>query len=245
MASARAMRDALLLAAGQLRRIVMAAVRSARPPRAARRSRAASRRPGDLHRHADVLERRQRRNQVEELEDEADLLAAQPRQRVLAERVMSHAVDEDRRPTSARRGRRSGRAASTCRCPTARRSPRTAPRATIEIERMQDGQRLGRRSCTVFETPRSSIMCVGRSGASRDRLQAGQTLSATMRAPFGVGMDAVAPGSAPAGPPRPRAGTARSATRCCAASSRYTCAKRATCRPRRSSAAPPCRRAAP
>ena len=52
LASARAMRDALLLAAGQLRRVVVRRDRSARLRRAARRARAAaSRRAGDLHRH--------------------------------------------------------------------------------------------------------------------------------------------------------------------------------------------------
>ncbi len=70
-------RDALLLAAGELRRIVMRAAgqadlveQRAGPRRGVGRAR-------DLHRHRDVLERRERRNEVEELEDEADLLAAQ------------------------------------------------------------------------------------------------------------------------------------------------------------------------
>ena len=78
-------RDALLLAARELRRVVMPAI--VQPDFVEQRLRARRRIPpaGDLHRHQDVLERRQRRHQVEELEDEADLLAAQPRQRVLVE----------------------------------------------------------------------------------------------------------------------------------------------------------------
>jgi hypothetical protein len=43
----------------------------------------------NLHRHLDVSFARQRRHQVEELEHEADLFAAQPRQRVFVSCVMS------------------------------------------------------------------------------------------------------------------------------------------------------------
>jgi hypothetical protein len=46
-------------------------------------------RAGDLERHAHVLPRRERRQQVEELEDEADAGAAKARQRVLDIAVMS------------------------------------------------------------------------------------------------------------------------------------------------------------
>ena len=112
-------RDALLLAAGELRRIVMAAVgkadfgeqRVARAPGVAR--------AGNLHRHEHVLERGQRRQQVKELKDEADALAAETRERVFVERRDVDAVDHD---ASARRrveARRAARAAWTCRCRTA------------------------------------------------------------------------------------------------------------------------------
>ena len=78
-------RHALLLAARQLRRIVMAAIARARLRRAAPRpARRRRRHAGDLHRHEHVLERGQRRQQMEELEHEPDARAAQPRQRVLA-----------------------------------------------------------------------------------------------------------------------------------------------------------------
>ena len=72
-------RDALLLAARELRRIVMRRDRSARLPSSSCRARAHGvAAAGNLHRHQDVLERGQRRHEMEELEDEPDLLAAQP-----------------------------------------------------------------------------------------------------------------------------------------------------------------------
>ena len=72
-------RDALLLAAGQLVRVVRPS-RSARPTSASavatrsRRSRRDS--DGELQRQLDVLERGQHRHQVVELEDEADVRGA-------------------------------------------------------------------------------------------------------------------------------------------------------------------------
>ena len=92
--------DALLLAARELRRIVMARDRRARRrPAAHRRARAASLHAGNLHRHQHVLERRQRREQMKELEHEADPLAAQPRERVLVERRDVDAVERRRGPS--------------------------------------------------------------------------------------------------------------------------------------------------
>ena len=88
-------RHALLLAARELGRIVMAAFGQADLVEQRRRARAALRHAGDLHRHEDVLERGQRRQQVEELEDEADAQAAQPRERVFVERGDVDAVDRD------------------------------------------------------------------------------------------------------------------------------------------------------
>src|SRR5688572_3076159 len=49
----------------------------------------------DFHRHENVFERRQRRYEVKELEDEADLLAAQPRKIVLPQFRDVGAVDHD------------------------------------------------------------------------------------------------------------------------------------------------------
>ena len=88
-------RHALLLAARELRRIVMARGRAARPRPAGVVARAAGvRHAGNLHRHEHVLERGQRRQQVEELEDEPDARAAQPGQRVLVERRDVDAVED-------------------------------------------------------------------------------------------------------------------------------------------------------
>ena len=73
-------RDALLLAARQLRRVVMAAILEPDFDEQAARARGGIAPPGDFHRHEDVLERGQRRDEMKGLEHEADLLAAQPRE---------------------------------------------------------------------------------------------------------------------------------------------------------------------
>ena len=80
-------RDALLLAAGKLRRIVVRAAGQSDLLEQLLGPRPRVGDAGDLHRHRDVLVGGQRRDQVKELEDEADLFAAQLRQRVLAERA--------------------------------------------------------------------------------------------------------------------------------------------------------------
>jgi hypothetical protein len=82
-------RDALLLAARQLGRAVAAALGQ---PDAARRrveGRAVGLAAGDGQRQEDVLLGRERRQQVEGLEDEADVLAAQLRELLVVELVMS------------------------------------------------------------------------------------------------------------------------------------------------------------
>ena len=78
--------DALLLAAGELRRAVAEPL--AEPELFEQRSRprlrlAAERLPADHGRHRDVLQRRELRQQVVELEDEADLLVAELREPVV------------------------------------------------------------------------------------------------------------------------------------------------------------------
>ena len=95
-------RDALLLAAGQLRRIVRAAVRPS-PTAASSRARALERvgGAGQFQRHRDVFQRRHGRDQVEGLEHDADIAAAEARQRVLVERAEILAGDRHR-PVSAR-----------------------------------------------------------------------------------------------------------------------------------------------
>ena len=137
-------RDALLLAARELRRIVMAALGRARPPRAApSRAPRGLRHAGDLHRHQDVLERGQRRQQVEELEDEADARAAQPRQRVLVERGDVDAVDARCCPVDG--ASRPAIRPSSVDLPLPDGPVIATTRAALDrqVERMQDGEGAG------------------------------------------------------------------------------------------------------
>ncbi len=77
--------DALLLAAGQLRRAVREPVGQADGGGDLLDPRLVGLDAGELERQDDVLGRRQHREQVEELEDEADVVAAQLRQRRIVE----------------------------------------------------------------------------------------------------------------------------------------------------------------
>ena len=67
----------------------------------------AARPAAQVQRQADVLETGQRRQQVEELKDEADLVAPQPRQVIVGEAAERLAVDATRAPRWGGRGRRS------------------------------------------------------------------------------------------------------------------------------------------
>src|SRR5581483_403948 len=69
--------DALLLAAGELGRAVREAVGDAQPTDQVAEPLPVDLGPGQVGREGDVLGRGQRRNQVEGLEDEADLVPAQ------------------------------------------------------------------------------------------------------------------------------------------------------------------------
>ena len=84
--------DALLLSAGKLGRAVLHAVAQAEQVEQFFRAplRVAHGFACELHRQQDVFQRRQRRDQVEELEDEADLLVAN-----FGELVFAHARDVD------------------------------------------------------------------------------------------------------------------------------------------------------
>ncbi len=121
-------RDPLLLAARQLGRAVGEAVAQAglvdhrlQPLRVGLAA-------GDRQRQQHVLARGQHRQQVEELEDEADVVAAQPGQLVVVELGDLDALDRDRCPRSACRARPGCASASTCPTPTGP-SPRSACRA--------------------------------------------------------------------------------------------------------------------
>ena len=78
-------RDALLLAAGKFGRIVVQA--RAKPDRGklALGALPARRAPGKFERHGDVLQRRHGRDQMEGLEDDADVAAAKAREPVFVE----------------------------------------------------------------------------------------------------------------------------------------------------------------
>ncbi len=88
-------RDALLLAAGELLRIVRRALREpdAREPLLRLRRRVG--RAGELERQHHVLERRQRRQQLKRLEDEAEQPLAQRRARILVQSGERDAVEPD------------------------------------------------------------------------------------------------------------------------------------------------------
>ena len=88
--------DALLLAAGELGRAVARGGRSRPTVATSSSSHAGSGLPpGELERQHDVLGRREHREQVEELEDEADVVAAQHRQLRVVEAADVDAGDRD------------------------------------------------------------------------------------------------------------------------------------------------------
>ena len=147
--------------------------------------------PGNLHRHRDVLDRRQRRHEMEELEDEPDLLAAQPGERVLAQARDVDAVDDDlaggRRVEPGQQAEQRGLAA-------ARRAHdgHELPGRDRVVEGMQDGERviaaLHRfRDAAQFDhrdpSAGTGAVAAGLSIGSRVR----HKLSATMTAPAGFG----------------------------------------------------------
>ena len=213
-------RHALLLAARELRRVVMRAAgqpdfleqRSARAPRVGD--------AGDLHRHGDVLVRGQRRDEVEELEDEPDLLAAQPRERVLVEPRDVDAVDEHvagrRRVEAGDQAEQRGLAAA--RRPDDRHELAARRSCSVSGCRMVSGSVP---LVTVFETSRSSIM-TGVAACSDDRLEHGPDVVGDDPRAFGGGMDAVALIERVDRPPRPAAGTARARRDTARASAGYT-----------------------
>ena len=87
--------NALLFAAGELRRIVMRAIGEPDFPQqlACAVSRIAT--AGDLHRQQHVIERRERRDQMKELEYEPDLLAPESGELVFAQSGDVRTVDLD------------------------------------------------------------------------------------------------------------------------------------------------------
>src|SRR5262249_4274861 len=140
---------------------------------------------GDFHRHGDVLVGGERRNQVEELAPEADLLAARLRQRVLAEPGDVNRIDQYR---PGRRGVEAGDEAEERRLPAARRPDDRNELAMRNRDRqwMENGERLAAahdrfRDLAQFDHDPE------RFSPSASGFSTVHTVSATMRAPSAVG----------------------------------------------------------
>ena len=88
-------RNALLLAAGKLGRIMRCAIAQPDGIELACRDIERVRDAGELQRHRDVLERRHGRNQVKGLKHDSDVTAAESRERVLAQNAEITAIDDD------------------------------------------------------------------------------------------------------------------------------------------------------
>ena len=107
--------------------------RSRRPTRSSSARRPAGRArppatPRDAQRHLGVLERGELRQQVMELEDEADVAVAERHElRVGHDRAASRVADPDRCRRRSSRARRARAAACSCRRPTRRRSRPSRP----------------------------------------------------------------------------------------------------------------------
>ena len=135
-------RDALLLAAGELARADGCGDRRGRPSRAAGRARLGrSSVPGDPDRQRDVLLGVEDRDEVEELKDEAELLAAQLGHPLVVEAGHLGPVDPGAGRRSGGRGRRADASASTCRSPTGRRSRSAGPPESRGRRRSARGRR--------------------------------------------------------------------------------------------------------
>src|SRR6185437_5304444 len=87
--------DALLLAAGELPRIVQQAVSEPDRGKAAFGEREGVAAAGELERNGDVLQRVHRRYEMKGLEDDADIVASKTRQPILIEIVEIGAGDDD------------------------------------------------------------------------------------------------------------------------------------------------------
>ena len=103
--------------------------------------------PAEQAGQGDVVAEGERRQQVEELEDEADALAPQAGQRVVVEAAEVAALDaRAARPTGGP-WRRTGAAAWTCRSPTGPSAPRSRRASSVERHPAQGRDRARRRRC--------------------------------------------------------------------------------------------------
>ena len=131
-------RHPLLLAAGELRRQVVGAVGTGRPPRAARRRAWADARPCGRPSAAWMLARGQRRDQVELLEDEADRAPRRRRESRPAAALRVAALEAAHAPRGGTVERAGAEAAWSCRGPLAPTMATTSPGA---ISRSMSRQR--------------------------------------------------------------------------------------------------------
>jgi len=175
-------RDALLLAARELRRVMVSAIGQShlveQPSCAGGRVASAC----NFHRNADVLEGGQRRNEMEELEDEPDLLAAQSGELVLAERGDIGAVNQDR----PRRGRvEAGNQTEQCRLAAARGADdrEELTRGDREVQGMKDRERT---ASAHHRLGYAAELDHGLGGSSRG-WSVRHTFRSRMRAPSGFG----------------------------------------------------------
>ena len=120
--------DPLLFAARELLRVVRRALRESDAREPVPRLRRGIRRAGELQREHHVLERGQRREQLERLEDETEQALPHRGARVLVEAGQRVAVEPDVAARSGGRAPRAGRAAWSCPNRTRRRPRRRRPR---------------------------------------------------------------------------------------------------------------------
>ena len=105
--------------------------------------------PGDRQRQQDVLFGVEHRQQVERLEDEADAIAAQLRERAVVELGQLHATDADGARGRAIEAREQVHAASTCPTPD---GPMIAAKRPVGKSTVTPGQRVDGRLALAVAT---------------------------------------------------------------------------------------------
>jgi hypothetical protein len=105
------------------------------------RARASAPGVGNLHRHQHVLERRQRGDEVKELEDDADLAAPESRKRFFPERRDVDSVEQD---ATGRRRIQAGDETQQCGFSAARRPGDGGHTAVVDAQRRRMQNREGR-----------------------------------------------------------------------------------------------------
>ena len=121
-------------------------------------------------RHRHVLERGELRQQVVELVDETECLVAQPPALGVGELVDAACRRCGRVRSTAGRARPGSAAASSCRNPRRRRSPRVSPAPTAQVDALAAPRDAGQRPRNACARRRRSALRVSHgAGPSRDR----------------------------------------------------------------------------